>query len=308
MIFLTTERFGFYTMRKSLFIRFSLVLCAVLVMGFAGTANAQNSSQNKKLPDLPPPLLTMQEAGAEIQYLGHKDGLDGWVAVQNGQQQYFYVPDHGKVFLMGLLFDRDGQAVTIRQVQELQGSGESALIDDLMGVNKAAIEKAAQGNSAAARTQPEFKTPSERLYYDLENANWIALGDPNAPVVYSFMDPQCPHCHEFMKDVRENYIGNGLIQLRVIPVGFTPETQAQAAFLLAANAPQQRWYAHLDGDTEALPIKANINKQGVQRNLAVMQSWKLNVTPLSVYRGKDGTVKIIQGRPSTPSKLMNDLP
>ena len=86
------------------------------------------------------------------------------------------------------------------------------------------------------------------------------------------------------------------------------QKQAQAAFLIAASDPAKRWYAHLDGDETALPINANINKQGVQRNLAVMQSWKLNATPISIYRDKTGAVKILQGRPANPATLLGDLP
>ena len=280
----------------------SAATLALLLTGLSGGLyDAQ--AQKPKTPDLPPPLEAMRADGAELEYLGHSNGLDGWVAIQNGQQQYFYVPDHGQAFLMGLLFDRDGKAITIRQVQALRESGETDVLDSLVGV-----QPNPEASAESKETKREFRTPAEQLYYDLENSNWVPLGDPAAPVVYSFMDPQCPHCHQFMQDLRANYIDNGLIQLRVVPVGFKPETQAQAAFLLAASNPQERWYAHLDGDTTALPIKADINKQGVQRNLAVMQTWKLNVTPLSVYRDKQGQVKILQGRPESPMTLVNEMP
>ena len=58
------------------------------------------------------------------------------------------------------------------------------------------------------------------------------------------------------------------------------ESIAQAAFLLATPNPQERWFRHMDGDATALPAKSEINQQGVQRNLAIMHSWKFDVTPL----------------------------
>ena len=93
----------------------------------------------------------------------------------------------------------------------------------------------------------------------------------------------------------------------MIPVGFRDETIAQAAFLLATPDPAARWFKYLDGDETALPAKKEINQQGVQRNLAVMQSWELSVTPLLVYRAKDNTIKIVRGRPKDLQSVINDI-
>jgi thiol:disulfide interchange protein DsbG len=43
------------------------------------------------------------------------------------------------------------------------------------------------------------------------------------------------------------------------------------------------------------------------RNLAIMQSWKFNVTPMIVYRAKDGSVKIVRGKPKDLDALVNDI-
>jgi hypothetical protein len=63
----------------------------------------------------------------------------------------------------------------------------------------------------------------------------------------------------------------------------------------------------MSGDKEALPAKAEINQQGVQRNLAIMQSWKFNVTPMIVYRALDGSVKLVRGQPENLPGLIADL-
>jgi len=97
------------------------------------------------------------------------------------------------------------------------------------------------------------------------------------------------------------------VQVRLIPVGFRDETRAQAAFLMATPNPQERWFKHMDGDETALPAKSELNQQGVQRNLSLMQSWKLNVTPMLVYRGKDGSVKIVRGKPQDPAGVIADI-
>jgi len=71
--------------------------------------------------------------------------------------------------------------------------------------------------------------------------------------------------------------------------------------------PAERWFKHMDGDTSALPAKTELNDQGVQRNLATMQSWQFSVTPMIVYRGKDNSVKLVRGNPKDLAAFVNDL-
>lgn len=265
---------------------------------YAQDPAAQAAAVNTNLPDMPKPIQELASQGAQVRYLGKDYGLDAWITVKNGQEQYFYVLPDKSAFLMGLMFDGSGKLVTVQQVKRLQQQGDT-LLDTL--TEDATSTKIDPGKD------PEFKSPSEQLFYDVENSNWIPLGDQGAPVAYAFIDPQCPHCHEFIKELRNDYIGKGKIQLRMVPVGFKDETRAQAAFLLATPDPAERWYKHLDGDPNALPAKSEISDQGVQRNLAVMQSWQFSVTPMIVYRAKDNTVKLVRGRPKDLEAFINDL-
>lgn len=281
---------------------------AVLLFVCAALLVPQLALAQEKEPAMPPPIKTLVEQGAQVRYLGRHNGLDGWLTIKNGQEQYFYVTADGKSLLMGLLFDIDGKIVTLRQVKELQEKSGGVL--DLFTVKDPEVPaETAVPDRYKQSTMPQFKTPSEQLFDDVTNSNWIQLGKSDAPVVYSFMDPQCPHCHAFMADLKSNYLNNGMIQVRLIPVGFMkPESKAEAAVLLAAPDPEERWYRHMTGDATALPPTQGVNEQGVERNMAIMQSWKLDATPITVYRSKDGRVKIIQGRPQKMADLMSDLP
>ncbi len=252
------------------------------------------------LPTLPDPIQNLVDEGAQIRYLGREHGLDSWLTIKNGQEQYFYVLPGGEAFLMGVMFDKTGKVVTVDQVRKLRAKGDP-LLDSLT------TDSTAQGSASNNSESFEFKSPSERLFHDIENSNWVPLGPPGAPVMYSFIDPQCGHCHAFINDLRATIIEKGGVQLRMIPVGFREETKAQAAFLLATPNPQEKWFRHMDGDETALPARSEINGQGVQRNLAIMQSWKLNATPMVVYRGKDGSVKIVRGRPKNVGDVIADL-
>lgn len=275
-----------------------LVILTVFSVNFAQPAHAQGS-----VPDVPEALQVLADRGAQVRYLGKEHGMEGWISIFQGQEQYHYVTPDGQGFVMGLLFDKDGKMVTIQQVQALQAQND--------GVLDALAADPQEESLAAVKTETneafEYKSPAERMFDDVENSNYIAFGNKDAPVIYSFMDPQCPHCHSFMQDLRKDYLDRGLIQIRMIPVGFSEERMAQAAFLLAAPDAQRQWYSHLD-EQKSLPAKQDVNTAGVQKNMMLMQNWKFDVTPMTVYRGKDGKVKIIRGRADNMADIIADLP
>jgi len=275
--------------------RFFAVLALIMMLGY-GTVQAQATDP---LPNLPDPIQTLVNEGAQIRFLGKDHGMDAWLTIKNGVEQYFYVLPDQSAFLMGVMFDQKGKLVTVEQVNRLRSEGDT-LLDTL-------AEFPAPENSTENKPF-EFKSPAEQMFSDIEKSNWVALGQPGAPVVYSFIDTQCPHCHTFIKELKDGgYFDSGKVQLRMIPVGFKEETRSQAAFLIATPNPQQRWFQHMEGDENALPAKSEINQQGVQRNLAVMQSWKFNVTPMLVYRGRDDSVKLVRGKPQDLNTLFADL-
>lgn len=282
--------------------RFALALLAAVIM----STQAMAQTDLPKEPPLPAPLETMAKEGAQLRYMGNEGGLDAWMAIQNGQEQYFYVTPDREFVLLGMLFDKSGKMITLQQVSKLQKSGDPVL--DVLKANVSNPEASVtdQLPKPEGDIAKSLKSPSEQLFADVEASNWKVLGKDTAPVMYMFIDPQCPYCHEFMKTLRKD-IEAGNVQVRMIPVGFRDETRAQAALLLAVPNAQERWFRHLDGDKDALPVTPGVNEQGVERNMAIMQSWKLNVTPLSMYRAKDGKIKIVQGRAKDLKALLADL-
>ncbi len=269
---------------------FFVLLCAVFLVSMQSFAQGR--------PQMPEPIKNLELEGAQIRYLGRDYGFDSWLAVKNGQEQYFYALPDGSAFVMGVLFDSTGKLVTSEQVSRLQERG-----DDIIGMMSP--ERFDQGQTL---DDADSLPPAERLFNDIETSNWVPLGKPGAPVLYSFIEMQCPHCHKFIEQMREKDVfKNGELQLRMIPVGFREEAVAQAAFLIATPEPQSRWFRHMDGDAEALPQKEGINDQGVQKNMAIMQSWKFDATPMSVYRDKNGEVKIIRGIPENLNTLIEDI-
>jgi thiol:disulfide interchange protein DsbG len=272
----------------------------ILLVFIAIPMNANAQSAQPMMPDA---IKALADEGAQVRYLGKSHGLDGWITIKSGQEQFFYVTPSGEALIMGLLFDKSGKLVTFEQIKALREKEGDTL--DLFAMDNMAPDPR---DNIANQVRPEFKTPAEQLYSDIESSNWIALGEKEAPHIYTFIDPQCPHCKTFLNDLRKGFIEAGSLQVRIIPVGFREDTRAQAAFLLAAPDPETRWFRHMDGDSNALPITRNINQQGIQRNLSIMQSWKFNATPMTVYRSSAGDVKIIQGRAKNVADVIQDLP
>lgn len=295
--------FWFLTIIEEVAMRFLFIIS--LILSFLSPLAIGQAQAQDKIPEIPEALQVLVDRGAQARYLGQRHGLDGWITIFQGQEQYYYVTPNGEGFLMGLLFDRDGTMVTLNQVRDLQRQSTDGL--DFLAADKKIDEKLTTAIQDTNKVF-EYKTPAERMFADVENSNWLSFGDKSAPVIYSFMDPQCTHCHAFMKDLRHDYIEKGLVQVRMIPVGFREETLAQAAFLLASPDAKERWYKHLDGDTAALPAKKGTNTQGIQKNLALMQTWKFSVTPMTIYRGKDGKIKLVRGRVGNMSDILADLP
>ncbi len=282
------------------FFLLSLIACTLSLPVLAQTKNGA-------MPAIPDALIPLEERGAQLRYLGTENGMDGWIAIYQGQEQYYYITPDKKAFVTGLMFAQDGRPITIDQVKGLQKQAGGVL--DLLTQDKPEDQKLEKLSDVKSVTDGlSVKTPAERMFADVENSNWIRLGQDSAPVIYSFVDPQCPHCHEFIEDVRKKYIDTGALQVRIIPVGFQEGSLAQASFLLGAPDAADRFYKHMDGDKDALPAKSDMSTQAVQKNMALMQAWKFNVTPLTVYRSAGGEVKIIRGRAKDVAAMMADLP
>ncbi|MFA5593023.1 MAG: thioredoxin domain-containing protein [Micavibrio sp.] len=283
----------------------SALLPAFLVL-FAAPAMAQ---KNAAIPEIPEALQALSERGAQMRYLGREHGMDGWIAIYQGQEQYYYITQDGKAFVTGLMFGSDGRPVTIDQVRQLQAQGGEVL--DLLAEAAPPSPSAAASNAAPSSVSSALsaqQSPAERMFADVQNSNTVRLGQPSAPVIYSFIDPQCPHCHKFIDDLKEGYIDQGVVQVQIIPVGFQEGSLAQAAFLLASPDAEDRFFRHLAGDRDALLAKSDISTQAIQKNMALMQAWNFNVTPLTVYRSRTGEIRIIRGVAKDIPGLIADLP
>ena len=264
---------------------------------------------------MPKQLDPLVKEGAQVRYLGDDLGLEGWMVVMRGNQQFFYVTPDKKALLSGVLYGEDGKLITTQQLQRLESDDKGLINQFVEGaggtVSGTSASAATQAGNTPVPSASDYAnlSPSEQLLLTVEHSNWVALGDENAPVVYSFIDPQCPHCHDFVNNLRRGFLKRGMVQLRIVPVGLmNADSLKQAAYLLSAPDAESVFYKHLDGDKDALPVSNTFNTDGVEMNIDIMRGWGLDVTPFSIYRDKAGKVKILKGLPSRLEELMSDLP
>lgn len=318
MIFHSSKAFGSIRKfsHKSMKGHIGAAVAWMMIFGILGVTSAQ--AEGNKTPPMPAPLENLVAQGAQARYLGREFGLDGWVTIQNGEEQYFYVTADGQGMLLGILFNNKGDSITLQQINALRKK-EGPAIDRLAGYSPPPENKESASESPVSAA-PDLSNPqevlksvtknkAEQLFQSAESANWIALGNEKAPVIYTFIDPECPHCHDLIQDFRTSgFLEKGLVQLRLIPVGvLSDRSLKEASYLLASPQPQKDLYDHLDGKADSLLVDRNANTQGVQRNMQVMQDWKLDATPFSVYKDMSGQIKVLQGRSADLKKLITEL-
>ena len=123
------------------------------------------------------------------------------------------------------------------------------------------------------------------------------IGDANAPLLYAFIDPDCPHCKEFLKNAEAPYLTTKKIQLRVIPVGVLgDESMRRAAYLLAQPNAGELLLAHAKKE-KTLPAPEGLTLDGQQLNTDLFELWRFDGTPILVFKAKDGQIMMVRGLP-----------
>lgn len=293
------------------------ILIALMVFLLANTSVCRAEAD---LPPLPKPIQKLQDEGAQLRYLGRDLGYDGWLAVQDSQAQYFYVTPDQSAFFLGVLFNKNGRAVTFDQLARLKGKNDPILanLEDAPSqrTERPALSKVVDAPSEAVSPPPlapkaePGPSRAEALFHDVAEADWFVMGAAKAPVIYMFTDPRCPHCKDFLRDLKP-LVDDGKLQIRVIPVGLLAEDSATlAAGLLAARGDAAaRLFKFMTGDDAAIDTSDNAAQVSrVDANNTLLMKWKFQGTPMTVYRDKTGKVKLLQGRAKTVETLTEDLP
>lgn len=221
-------------------------------------------------PDpLPAPVQALTQQGIDIHgRFNAPGGLTGFGALVQGRETAVYLTPDGQHTLIGTLMDSQGNDLT------------------------------------AAALDEHLRAPLEaRTWQRLEDSHWIQDGDPQAPrMVYTFTDVNCPYCQQLWEASRP-WVEAGQVQLRHIMIGIvTPESPAQAAFLLGQAAPADAWAAHKEGQPIPLEAQPRDIEEQVMANNQLFEALGLYATPTSAFqrRTQAGVIRIerLEGMPT----------
>ncbi len=300
---------------------------SLLILSCVSIITPPAVAQSPLQQPLPDYVQTLANAGAEIHYLGNDLGLNGWMAVKGGTRQYVYVTPNQEAYIVGLLLDRTGQLITTGQLDRFLKANPSYLSPQQQSIipqqsanpteqvpnyhfkNDLAQTFSPSKNPTPAPAVSSPDSPSQKLFSKVQAGDWVEIGQSTAPLIYAFIDPECPHCHKFITNLRESgAYEKGQIRTRLLPVGIMGEESLyEAVKLIESPTPQKTFFDHIDGDEFALPVDKSLNIQKVQKNMSLMQDWGLDVTPFIVYKNKNGEIKIVRGAPKDLDLLLNDL-
>jgi thiol:disulfide interchange protein DsbG len=154
------------------------------------------------LAAVPPALQPLQKKGWTIgqSFIG-PDGLTGWVLSNGGKSAVVYTTSSGNYFIEGQIVDKDSNNLTTEYAQRY--------------VPKPDLEKL--GTALA------------------QDASLVDEGDPKAPPLYVFADPNCFYCNKFWSDLRP-FVSSGQVRVRWVMVSFLKQTSAgRATAILTAK-------------------------------------------------------------------------
>lgn len=216
----------------------------------------------------PPAVQNLVDRGVTIKGTFDAPGrLTGYVGDMQGQAVAFYLTPDREHVVVGSMLDAEGQNLTEPKIQEL-----------VLG--------------------PQ----NEQAWSQLEDADWVVDGDPEAPVVvYTFTDPNCPYCHRF-RQAAKPWIEAGRVQLRHILVGILREDSLpKSATIMGATSPSEalseNQERYPDGGIDVVPGLVSDNTSRVQANNQLMTSLGLGATPSTYYLDDSGNVQTKQGAP-----------
>ncbi len=246
-----------------------------------------------KVENIPALKVFAEESGAAVEFVTRQHGVDMWVATKGDVMQVIHTTPDGQGMLMnGFLFSPEGRLVT-DQILEDYAAGKVLSIDEKVNT---------------VQTKQEPKTPGDKLWSDLGNSHYIEFGSKSAPLVYTFVDPFCPHCKLFWSNISAPYVNEGRVRIRLVPVGVLGEESANvASYILRQNDRQQAWLALVAQTMDASVLQTKGDLSMIFDNFKLMQKWKMSSTPFSVYKGSDGKVKMYRGNPDDIIDLVSQI-
>jgi protein-disulfide isomerase len=287
----------------------------LLTLTISIIASQTVGAQNNTDPEPPEALAKMVSSGSQIFYLGQYEGMNGWALIRQGKPEFFYENKDRTAMVMGLMFNKAGEMVTMSQLTALY----DRVGDDMYAVTGGALPKEYLGmdsNDDVKVEKAEVKkteaddnrvlTPAEQMYVDLLASNWVTINQSGKYDIFAFIDPDCVHCKKFINS-SEPFLTDDGLRIRVIPVGIQEVSLRKAAVLIASANPEERLKKLAAGDTSVLTAPETIDTKAAASNLGLMQKHGLDVTPVIVYKTGKGLIRMVRGAPQDIAGIIKDI-
>ena len=273
-----------------------------------------------------PVLSNLAKSGGKLFYMGERSGVFGWFVVKAGQIQMIYLTADKKTAFVGGMFTAEGENVTSKQITQVVAKNAElkSLLQGSMRQEKDVLDAGAQqGGATSVPSAPAPAptaaggaalpaatiSPGERLVADLKAAAGVVLGHNDRAEIQMVVAPGCPNCKKTWQELRDS-VKEGKVQVRLIPVyNSTGEREKNiAAMLLKAPDPMAAWDQFVEGDAASLTGTPDpVAVRAVTQNLGLVAKWNIQGYPYLVYRGSDGRIKIVQGRPERMAAVLADV-
>ncbi|MEO0393486.1 MAG: thiol:disulfide interchange protein DsbG [Pseudomonadota bacterium] len=270
------------------------------------TQDIPGASQNLEGPLNPdaPALQYLRARGNQLRFMGRLHGLDAYFAeAASGSIQTFYVTPDGQGAIAGLMFNTQGQNITMGQVMTLLQADPQAL----QAANRLQEQAQQADEQRAPLSAQQQQAKAEAVLNVVDRTNWFRLGVPDAPIVYMVHDPNCPWCERAMQHLAP-LVGQGQLQMRIIPVGMLAETSLHKSAAIISSPNPGEAMQRYEGRAAAPPPAQTVSQDSillVRQNEQFTRDYELEGTPQFIFRGFDGIPRIIRGMPrNMPDDLM----
>jgi hypothetical protein len=184
-------------------------------------------------------------------------------------------------------------------------------------VNRGMAQPMAAAPNLSANTPPGTPQPSNdpaaitrNLFASLEKA-YSVLEGAQGPLIYAFIDLNCPSCSEFWKNSRQAVAG-GKARIRWIPVSILANTsEGKAAALLSSPNPVMTLAEHESRVNGGLqPITPTDGQhRAIESNTALLNMVTSGsmATPILINRGGAGESVMTRGLPTNMAQYWSQL-
>lgn len=266
---------------------------------------------NNPDPDKVLSLQPFRDRKGTFHYMGRVSGLDGWfITMPDNFIQIAYTSPDGQQLVIGFIVGAEGRNLTEQQLVNLRERDAT--------VNKLFTDKVEDAKARLAQdrgfqelmTNLNMDRPGDKLYAEITQAPSVEIGSEGAPLLLMVLDPQCPFCKKAWQALDKEYVSEGKLLMRLIPVAILGDDSMRMAELLLDKDGKDRWAAYAKSDFDKTKLAGEAGEDGKRRyavNAALYNRWKLKGTPFFAYRSKDGTIKVLNELPKDWDALVKDI-